>query len=157
MPLANSQATSTRALTVTEKSDAITIRSPYWQVQHRRKSGGCFSSIRFTHGSGKNLLASPVTSSIRLNKLLGLRDPETPIFPSYYEHLDSQATVTVEQSSSCIAVIAEGLYRDEKGADIGIRFRHRYEYRQWGLVSTELEIIPSPSSAASPASSTVVL
>lgn len=149
MARTSSQASSSAApaLSVTEKRGVITIRSPYWQVQHRRKSGGCFSSIRFTHGSGKSLLSSPVTSSIRTNKLLGLRDPETPIFPSYYEHLDSQATMTVEQSPSCITVIAEGTYRDDKGANIGVCFRHRYEYRQWGMVSTELEIIPSPGIA----------
>ncbi len=142
MPRSKSHAASRQALTVREKADAIIIRSPWWQVQHRRGYGGCFCSIRFTHGSGKNLLSSPVTSAIRLNTLLGLRDPETPIFPIYHEHFDSRASVTVKQSPDCVAVIAEGTYRDEKGADVGVRFRHRYEYRQWGLVTTELEIIP---------------
>jgi hypothetical protein len=39
-----------------------------------------------------------------------------------------------------VAVIAEGTLRLKSGESIGVRYRHRYEYRDWGLVACELEL-----------------
>jgi hypothetical protein len=52
-------------VTCEKRGGKVVVRSKYWRVEHDRGAGGCWTSIRFTRGSGKNLLTSPVTSRIR--------------------------------------------------------------------------------------------
>jgi len=124
------------------RDDAVVIRSDYWEAEHRRSAGGCWTDIRFQRGSRRNLLAGPVSSRIRLNRILRLADPESPVFSVYWECFEKRPRMDVRRTPEGITVTAEGTYRDEAGRGIGVRFRHRYEYREWGLVLSELEILP---------------
>jgi hypothetical protein len=125
-----------------KRDDAVVIRSDYWQVEHRRSAGGCWTGIRFNSGLRRNLLTAPVSSRIKLNRILRLVDPESPVFPVYCECFERRARMDVRRTPEGLIVVAEGMYRDEAGRGIGVRFRHRYEYRDWGLVLSELEIVP---------------
>ena len=43
----------------------VTVKSPYWTVVHDASQGGCWTSVTFTHGSGRNLLTAPVSARVR--------------------------------------------------------------------------------------------
>jgi len=123
------------------------VTSAYWQVRHNLRAGGCWDSITFKHGSGKNLLAAPVSGRIRILNPHPTSDAGSPFF--YEEKFDRNPQVTVEQSPQGPVVAVEGRYQLDSGPPAGsdvprelpIRFRRRYQYREWGLVAVTLEII----------------
>ena len=118
--------------------NSITVRSDYWEVVHDLKAGGCWSSVTFVNGSGKNLLAGPVSGRVRNLDPHPTTDAASPYF--YEEKCETKPAVKVDVlPSGAIAITAEGMLRLSTGEDIGIGYRHRYEYRDWGLVACELE------------------
>ncbi|MFB3893203.1 MAG: hypothetical protein ACE15C_14395 [Phycisphaerae bacterium] len=132
---------------VVRKADAIIVSNEYWEVRHNLKAGGCWDSIKFAHGSGRNMLVAPVSSRIRCLEPHPTSDNSSPYF--YEEKNEPNPRVSIEETVAGPAVIAEGRYQlksdPPKGADVPrelpIRYRRRYEYRDWGLVACELEII----------------
>ena len=128
----------------TRQGDRIVVESRAWRVEHDRRAGGCWSSIRFFKGSRKNLLTSPVTSRIRFFKQV--RGTTYGGYDSFEERCAKRTKVTLKKTpKGDPVVIAEGRYTDESGKTIPVRFRHRYEYRDWGLVVSELEVLPERS------------
>lgn len=124
------------------QGQSIIVRSDWWQVEHRRDAGGCWGSIRFFKGSGRNLLRSPVTSRIRFCQVLPSATEESACYPVFEERFERQPKILVERGQEgTLVVTAEGQYRDRSGQAIPVKFRHRYEYRDWGLVASALEII----------------
>lgn len=134
-------------ITVIRKDKSVEVRSAYWRVRHNLKVGGCWDSITFTKGTGRNLLTRPVSSRIRCLYPHPTSDASSPYF--YEEKNDKNPTVAVEQGPRGPVVVVEGRYQlaspPAPGADVPqelpIRFRRRYEYRDWGLVTCELEVI----------------
>jgi len=132
---------------VQRKGQHILIQSPYWVVRHDLKAGGCWDSITFPNGTGRNLLAGPVGGRIRCLEPHPRSDSSSPYF--YAEINEHAPKVSVEESPGGPIVTVEGRYQLDKtppaGADVPrklpIRFRRKYEYRSWGIVACELEVI----------------
>jgi len=135
------------AITCTRKPDSILVENAFWQVRHNLKAGGCWDSIRFKNGSGENLLAGPMGSRLRILQPHPASDAGSPFF--YEEQNERRPRVTVEETPSGLVVTTEGTYRlaspPPAGEDVPevlpIRWRRRCEYRPWGQVAFELEII----------------
>jgi hypothetical protein len=134
-------------VTFSRSGNYLFVASPYWKVRHNLRAGGCWDSITFTHGSGKNLLGGPVGGRIRCLEPHPTSDNASPYF--YAEANDRDPAVRVEEGADGPVVIVEGQYQLAKaplsGADVPqklpIRFRRRYEYRAWGIIACELEVI----------------
>jgi hypothetical protein len=123
-----------------EKQDgAIRVLTPWWEIEHSAEAGGAWSSIVFKHGSRKNLLRRPVSSSIKF----GYADPSSDgRWVLFCESNEKKPALRVEQTADGFpVVVAEGTYRDAKGKGIPVGFRRRTEYRDYGLVWTTLEIM----------------
>ena len=129
------------SVTCERRKDRVVLKTPYWRVEHDLGAGGCWRSIRFTKGSRKNLLATPVTSRIRFFRLV----PGTMYndYASFEECRERRPKVTVgETRTGDPVVVTEGRYTDASGNTIPVRYRRRSEYREWGLVASELEVLP---------------
>jgi hypothetical protein len=132
---------------VTRTDGAILVDSGYWKVRHDLRHGGCWDSVTFRHGSGRNLIEAPAGSRIRVLEPHPTSDNSSPFF--YEERNDPSPFVNVESGPEGPVVVVEGTYQlaaaPPSGSDVPqalpIRFRRRYEYRDWGLVACELEII----------------
>ncbi|MCY3018388.1 MAG: hypothetical protein NTW87_05065 [Planctomycetota bacterium] len=128
------------AVTATRKRNLVIVRNEYWEVQHDARQGGCWTSVRFFNGTRKNLLAAPVSARVRNLDPHPTSDAGSPFF--FESKFERNARVTIENlPSGDVAVVAAGTLRLKTGEDIGVRYRQRYEYRAWGLVACELEII----------------
>ncbi len=124
---------------VSRRKNAIIVDSGYWKVRHNLKAGGCWDSITFAKGSGKNLLAGAVNCRSRILDPHPTSDGSSMLF--FDQSQEKNPTVEVEQlANGDVVVTATGELRDPAGASLGTRFRHRWEYRRWGLVACELEL-----------------
>ena len=109
-------------------------------MEHDGRAGGCMTSVKFRHGSRKNLLAGPVSARVRTLDPHPTSDASSPFF--FEEKFEPNPALTLETNpSGHPVVVAEGTLRLKTGESIGVRYRHRYEYRDWGLVACELEFI----------------
>jgi len=127
------------AVTAFRDGGKVRVRSKHWEVVHDAAAGGCWTSLTFRHGTRKNLLAGPASARVRNLDPHPTRDAGSPF--SFEEKFEPNATLTLESTpSGHPVVIAEGTLRLKSGESIGVRYRHRYEYRDWGLVACELEL-----------------
>ncbi|MBN1810151.1 MAG: hypothetical protein JW909_13885 [Planctomycetes bacterium] len=125
---------------VVRNREGIQVSNDYWSVQHSEKHGGAWSSIVFRNGSGRNLLAGPVTSFIRFPVLP--TEEQYNGFRTYAEVNESEPVLRAETSRDGFpVVVAEGVYRDEEGEAIPVGYRRSTEYREYGLIWTTLEIM----------------
>jgi hypothetical protein len=120
------------------KGSTIVVSTDLWTVQHDVKAGGCWTSLVFTHGTGKNLLAAPVSARVRTLELNPKSDASSPFF--FESKFEKNAEVTVETLASGVVVTASGALRLQNGDACGVTFKQRYEYRDFGLVACELEL-----------------
>ena len=123
-------------VTCEKRKSRIIVKTHYWRVEHDLKAGGCWTSIVFKHGSGKNLLAAPVSARVRNLEAHPATDNSSPNF--FEQKFEKNPRVWVEETAAGVAVVSEGELRLKSGESIGIRYRHRVEYRDWGLVACEL-------------------
>ncbi|HTL51417.1 MAG TPA: hypothetical protein VL860_02455 [Planctomycetota bacterium] len=127
-------------VTLERSADSIVVRSEFWTVEHSLAKAGAIHSIRFAHGTGKNLLAGPISSFVRFHKLDASED--YGVYPLFTEANDTKAHVRTEQSADGFPiVIAEGVYTDAQGQTIPVGFRRSTEYREYGLLWSTLEIM----------------
>jgi len=124
---------------VVRKGPLVEVSTEHWTVVHDARAGGGWTSLVFTYGSGKNLLAAPVTSRVRNLDPHPKSDGSSPYF--YESKHDKSATLSIENSPKGSVVIAEGTFKLDTGGDLGVRYRQRYEYREFGLVACEFEVI----------------
>ena len=88
----------------------------YWKVRHNLKSGGCWDSITFAKGSGKNLLGGPVNCRSRILDPHPTSDGSSMLF--FDQSQEKNPIVEVEQlPNGDIAVTASGELRDP--AEVG--------------------------------------
>jgi len=127
-------------VTCDKQKNGIVLKTDYWTVEHDLKGGGCWSGVRFGKGSRKNLLTSPVGSRLRF-----FRDPGGEmygVYDSFEERLEKRPKVTIRKNAKGEpVVVTEGRYTDASGRKLPVRFRRTCEYRDWGLVASELEVI----------------
>ncbi len=126
------------SVTATRKGRIVEVKSPYWTVEHDASQGGCITSVVFAHGSGKNLLTGPVSARVRNLEAHPTSDASSPNF--FEQKFDQSARVEIETLAESVAVVSSGTLRLKSGDDIGVRYRARVEYRDWGLVACELEL-----------------
>ena len=104
-----------------------------------RCPGGRIASIKFRRGTRKNLLAGPASPRVRSLDPHPTSDAGSPFF--FEQKSEPNPTLTLETTpAGDPVVVAEGLLRLKTGESSGVRYRHRYEYRNWGLVACELEL-----------------
>jgi hypothetical protein len=121
------------------KGNIVEVSTGHWTVQHDARAGGCWTSLVFKHGTGKNLLAAPVSSRVRNLEKNPKSDGSSPFF--YESKFEKNPRITIENpTSDAVAVVAEGAYRLNSGEELGVRYRQRYEYREHGLVACELDV-----------------
>ncbi len=102
-----------------DKGD-LTISSPYWCVVHRASAGGAISSVRFYHGSRRELLCEPDETSVTAN---GTR---------YSSRFCRDAHIEVSrESEDLVRVHAFGPLLSADGESAGLRFSNSYEYHPW--------------------------
>jgi hypothetical protein len=118
-----------------ELPDEIRVSTEAVQIRHLKKNGGALASIVFAKGSGSNLLRAPLTSYIRCLNAAGESS-------DYRESNDPAPLFKLERSASGIpVVVAEGVYRNERGQSLPVGFRRRSEYHDNGLLWSTLEIM----------------
>ncbi|MGH7143031.1 MAG: hypothetical protein ACREJ2_02720 [Planctomycetota bacterium] len=128
------------SVTVEQHDAGVRVRSGDWTIEHSARHGGAWSSVFLNNGSGRNLLVRPITSLIRFHVLKP--DDMYGGYTVYSEALDGKAQLRVAESSAGFpVVIAEGVYRNEKGEALPVGFRRSTEYREFGLIWSTLEIM----------------
>ena len=120
---------------IAEHESGITVSTDFWQVEHARRSGGAWGSLSFKHGSGKNLLRAPLTSSLRIQN--------APTVSGYFsEANETQPRLYVESGDNgAPVVVTEGAYRSADGASIPVGYRRRVEYCANGSAWMSLRIM----------------
>lgn len=103
-------------------ASTLTLRTPYYAVQHDLRRGGTISGIRLTHGRATNLLAHPLT--VRVVDETGR---------VYSDVFDSAPRVTTRRDGMNQLVTVYSTPRDETGHRAPIRVTTVCEYR-WGYV-----------------------
>src|SRR4051794_30646241 len=100
-----------------ELPDEIRVSTEAVQIRHLKKNGGALASIVFARGSGSNLLRAPLTSYIRCLNATGESS-------DYREANDPAPLFKLERLASGIpVVVAEGVYRNERGQSLPVGFR----------------------------------
>src|SRR5579862_8173371 len=96
-------------ITATRKGNIVTVRNKYWEVEHDARAGGCWTSVKFLNGTGKNLLAAPISSRVRNLDPHPASDASSPFF--YEAKFDRDAKITIENLPIGAVVLVEGTYR----------------------------------------------
>lgn len=125
----------TSRISVEEFTNGLRVDTGAWMFEHHAPRGGACTAIVRVRGTSGNLLNAPITGAIRCLK----PDGSTQL---YRESFDTKATLRHELSpSGALAVIAEGVFRDEAGQNVPVGFRRRTEYHDFGLIWSTLEIM----------------
>lgn len=122
------------AITVEEFTNGLRVDTGVWKFEHHVPHGGACTAIVRVRATSGNLLNAPIAGAIRcLNA-----DGSTRL---YRESFDTKATLRHERVNGAVAVIAEGVFRDEAGQNVPVGFRRRTEYHEHGLIWSTLEIM----------------
>jgi hypothetical protein len=120
--------------------DGILVGNQYFEVLHSRKDGGAWKSLIFKNGSGKNLIAKPMSSHFSFS------NPGSPTVMynenyAYHEALDKKAALSVGRSKNGdVVVTATGRYTRDNGQTLPARFVRTTTYNEFGLVKTFLDV-----------------
>ena len=112
-----------------EASGLLTLRTPFYGVQHDLRKGGVVSSIRLDHGSGSNLLVRPMETFVR--------DSQGAVFADVR---DPGPRVTHRRDGLTEIVTVESGLRDEGNRASEIRLKTVFEYH-WGYIKIRKEFI----------------
>ncbi len=124
----------TSAIKVEEFTNGLRVNTGTWMFEHHAPHGGACTAIVLVRGTSGNLLNGPITSAIRCLNADGTTR-------HYRESYDTKATLRHEVAGGATVVIAEGVFRDESGANIPVGYRRRTEYHAHGLIWSTLEIM----------------
>ena len=123
---------------VHEFSGGIRVETGGWRVQHTAASGGAwtFAAPSASANPERNLLAGSLSSAIHA---IGANS-DAPVV-EYRECLDTKAKLKSETVAGIPAVVAEGVFRNERGETLPVGFRRRTEYHPHGIVWTTIEFM----------------
>ncbi len=113
-----------------ERHDArglVTLRTPYYAVEHDLKQGGAIARITLSHGKAANLLVRPIETRIRDENQAVLSDLA-----------DSAPVVTHRREGLHEIVTVQGELKHADGRPSGFRVKTVFEYR-WGYVKIRKE------------------
>ena len=121
-------------------SAGVVVGNEYFEAMHSAKDGGAWTSLVFKRGSGKNLIAKPMSSHFNFS------DPADPKIMyngnfSYTEALDKKAELTVERlKGGEVEVKTRGRYTRDNGDVLPALFARTTTYNEFGLVKTVLSV-----------------
>jgi len=108
----------------------LTLRTPYYQVEHDLAQGGAIAQIRLTHGKAENLLIRPLETR--------LRDEQGRVFSDLR---DAAPKVKHSKNGLLETVTVESKLLDGQGrAGAGVLLKTRFEYH-WGYVKIHKEFV----------------
>lgn len=116
-----------------ESAGILTLRTPYYQIEHDLRKGGVLSRIRLQHGRSGNLLAAPVGCRVR--------DMNGAVM---VDLLDAKPQVTHRRDGRNEIVTVESRLMNAQGQASGLRMKTTYEYR-WGYVKVHREFLTPPT------------
>lgn len=129
------------ALEYKATKDGVAVSNEFWEVKHSKEHGGAIVSIVFAKGTGKNLLASPLSSHVKFMEPPKKNEMYASYFP-YKEINDPKASLDVKRNGKDeIIVRSSGDYSDGKGKSANVKFIRTVTYKKWGFAKNVLEII----------------
>jgi len=105
----------------------LTLRTPFYTVEHDLRQGGAIRRIALTHGKAANLLVRPLETRVRDDRGVVLSDLK-----------DAAPKVTHRRAGLNEIVTVEGALVEQQGRASGLRVKTTYEYR-WGYVRIQKE------------------
>ncbi|MBS7610913.1 hypothetical protein KEJ27_01675 [Candidatus Bathyarchaeota archaeon] len=99
----------------------ISVKSRFWEVLHDARKGGCITSIRFFHGSGENILQSPIMS----------------YFGSYQDVLNDAVDIRMVDRNGFVEVEVYGELKDIHGSTIDTKYAYTYKYSEGHIKITQ--------------------
>jgi len=112
-----------------EAAGVLSLRTPFYTVEHDLKKGGAISRITLTHGKAANLLLAPLETRVRNESGAALTDLK-----------DSTPTITHRRAGLNELVTVESALVDPQGNASGLRVKSTFEYR-WGYVKIHKEFV----------------
>lgn len=118
-----------------DASGVLTLRTPFYVIEHDLKRGGAISRIALTHGKSPNLLLQPIETRIQDEKGVAYADVNDAS-PSV--SLTREAGNERELGSELVTIISE--LKGPEGKASGVRVKTTLRYR-WGYVKVRKEFI----------------
>ncbi len=112
-----------------EGSKILSLRTPYYVVEHDLKRGGAVTRIALTHGKAANLLVRPIETSVRDEGGAVLSDLG-----------DFAPTVTHRRDGLSEIVTVDCTLVGQEGRASALRLKSTFQYR-WGYVKIHREFL----------------
>ena len=116
-----------------ESENIIVLENDFFTVRHDKKAGGAPVSLIFKNGSGNNFLEKPVSAHVTLKK------DNRIIF--FRQSCGTAETFSHTVSEDGVKIFTEGIFFDEEGNTIPVRYKQTFFYQAWGRVNVSLQII----------------
>ncbi|NTV82186.1 MAG: hypothetical protein HGA24_12285, partial [Candidatus Aminicenantes bacterium] len=113
-----------------DAAGTLSLRTPYYSIEHDLRRGGAISRVTLTHGRAPNLLVRPIETRVRDEGGAPLTDLR-----------DSAPLVTHRAAGLNEIVMVDSSLMDAQGRASGLRVKTTFEYR-WGYVKIHKEILP---------------
>ena len=98
-----------------DEKGRLSVKTRFWEVIHDSKAGGCITSIRFFHGSGRNVLRRPIYS----------------YFGSFWDISNDEAKISQVEEDGVLKVKITGKLRDVNGyTESNVDYEYLYEYKE---------------------------
>lgn len=105
-----------------DAAGVLSLRTPYYTIEHDLKQGGALRRIALAHGRASNLLVRPVSARVQ--------DEHGAVWSDLN---DAAPRVTHRSSGLNEVVTVESELREAPGRPSGLRLKTTFEYR-WGYV-----------------------
>lgn len=102
------------AIRVKQTKSYVRITSPFWEISHNLSCGGIVDIMKFQHGSGANLLASPFVTGVD-----GWTDASV-----------TSPHVDVQSDEHAATVMVSGRLTNMDGQKANINYQHIYYYTE---------------------------
>ncbi len=112
-----------------EAAGILSLRTPYYAVEHDLRRGGAVSRIALAHGRAPNLLVRPIEARVREESGTLLTDLNDPAPAVAHRREGMNEIVEVDCALT-----------DGKGGPAALRLKTAYEYR-WGYVRVRREFL----------------
>ncbi len=110
-----------------DASGILSLRTPYYTVEHDLKRGAAITRIALTHGRAANLLIQPIETRIR--------DASGALVTDL---ADSSPSVAIRQEELNQIVTVESALKGQDGQASAVRLKTTFQYR-WGYIKIRRE------------------
>ena len=125
--------TSPEPTDLSEDRDAkrVVVRTRFYEVVHDLSRGGVISSVRYFHGTDRNLLVQPMACSVATVGALPCEVSNT------YE---AAPEASWDREGDSVVVRCQGMLRDAEGKTSGIAYDFSYRYG-WGYLRVRKRLV----------------